>query len=60
MRCCSYNLQTSLVLLIPNCTRQRMITYTNPDLSKLQREASFRARQQRRELKKNGVGQASN
>ncbi len=21
--------QTSLVLLIPNCTRQRMITYTN-------------------------------
>ena len=23
------NLQTSLVLLIPNCTRQRMITYTN-------------------------------
>ncbi len=22
------NLQTSLVLLIPNCTRQRMITYT--------------------------------
>ena len=24
------NLQTSLVLLIPNCTRQRMITYTKP------------------------------
>ncbi len=23
------NLQTSLVLLIPNCTRQRMISYTN-------------------------------
>ncbi len=23
------NFQTSLVLLIPNCTRQRMITYTN-------------------------------
>ncbi len=23
------NLKTSLVLLIPNCTRQRMITYTN-------------------------------
>ena len=23
------NLQTSLVLLIPNCTHQRMITYTN-------------------------------
>ena len=23
------NLQTSRVLLIPNCTRQRMITYTN-------------------------------
>ena len=23
------NLQTSLVLLIPNCTRKRMITYTN-------------------------------
>ena len=23
------NLQTSLILLIPNCTRQRMITYTN-------------------------------
>ena len=23
------NLQTSLVLLIPNCTRHRMITYTN-------------------------------
>ena len=23
------NLQTSLVLLIPNCTRQRMIAYTN-------------------------------
>ncbi len=23
------NLQTSLVLLIPNCTCQRMITYTN-------------------------------
>ena len=23
------NLQTSLVLLIPNCARQRMITYTN-------------------------------
>ena len=23
------NLQTSLVLLIPNCTRQLMITYTN-------------------------------
>ncbi len=22
------NLQTTLVLLIPNCTRQRMITYT--------------------------------
>jgi hypothetical protein len=37
MRCCSYrrlvqfwqNFQTSLVLLIPNCTRHRMITYTN-------------------------------
>ncbi len=26
------NFQTSLVLLIPNCTRQRMITYTNVDL----------------------------
>jgi hypothetical protein len=23
------NFQTSLVLLIPNCTRHRMITYTN-------------------------------
>jgi hypothetical protein len=23
------NFQTSLVLLIPNCTRYRMITYTN-------------------------------
>jgi hypothetical protein len=23
------NVQTSLVLLIPNCTRHRMITYTN-------------------------------
>ncbi len=23
------NFQTSLVLLIPNCTRQRMITYIN-------------------------------
>jgi hypothetical protein len=23
------NFQTSLVLLIPNCTRRRMITYTN-------------------------------
>jgi hypothetical protein len=42
MRCCSYNyglivlvmfgnFQTSLVLLIPNCTRHRMITYTNYD-----------------------------
>ncbi len=27
------NLQTSLVLLIPNCTRQRMITYTNVQYS---------------------------
>ena len=27
------NLQTSRVLLIPNCTRQRMITYTNSVLS---------------------------
>ena len=26
---CWQNFQTSLVLLIPNCTRQRMITYTN-------------------------------
>ena len=28
------NLQTSLVLLIPNCTRQRMITHTNCIFSK--------------------------
>jgi hypothetical protein len=34
--------------------------WINPDLSKLQREANFRAKQQRRELKKNGVSQASN
>ena len=27
------NFQTSLVLLIPNCTRQRMITYTNSDIN---------------------------
>ncbi len=27
------NFQTSLVLLIPNCTRQRMITYTNVSLN---------------------------
>ena len=26
------NFQTSLVLLIPNCTRHRMITYTNSPL----------------------------
>ena len=26
------NFQTSLVLLIPNCTRQRMITYTNNNI----------------------------
>jgi hypothetical protein len=26
------NFQTSLVLLIPNCTRHRMITYTNFDI----------------------------
>jgi hypothetical protein len=26
------NFQTSLVLLIPNCTRHRMITYTNKSL----------------------------
>ena len=26
------NLQTSLALLIPNCTRQRMITYTNSQI----------------------------
>ena len=26
------NFQTSLVLLIPNCTRHRMITYTNRQL----------------------------
>jgi hypothetical protein len=26
--------QTSLVLLIPNCTRHRMITYTNMDFNK--------------------------
>ncbi len=29
------NLQTSLVLIIPNCTRQRMITYTNNEANHL-------------------------
>ena len=35
------NLQTSLVLLIPNCTRQRMITYTNlaQSVNKTKRDA---------------------
>ena len=37
------NFQTSLVLLIPNCTRHRMITYTNTRNWKLVYSTRFRA-----------------
>ena len=35
------NFQTSLVLLIPNCTRHRMITYTNISSVKVQSKFSL-------------------
>ena len=63
------NLQTSLVLLIPNCTRQRMITYTNTpkfhDINNFakkrrtkksaKREKKTRGAKKRREVRKKGA-----